>query len=65
MITKVLVKLLATMGLPDIVHHDQEQTFISAILWQTLDAFAIMKSHITACHPQGNGLVEKFICSLF
>lgn len=33
--------------------------FKSAVLWQTLDAFGIMKFHTTACHPQGDGLVER------
>ena len=52
------------MGLPDIVHSDQGQNFESTVLKQTLDAFGILKSHTTAYHPQGDGLVERFNRSL-
>ena len=37
-ITKALVNLFATMGIPQIVHSDQGQNFESAMLKQTLDA---------------------------
>ena len=63
-ITKALMNLFATMGLPDIVHSDQGQNFESTILKQTLEAFGIQKSHTTAYHPQGDGLVERFNRSL-
>ena len=63
-ITKALVNLFATMGIPQIVHSDQGQNFESAVLKQTLDAFGIRKSHTTAYHPQGDGLVERFNRSL-
>jgi len=63
-ITKALVNLFATMGLPQILHSDQGQNFESAILKQTLDAFGVQKSRTTAYHPQGDGLVERFNRSL-
>ena len=63
-ITNALVNLFAAMGLPDIVHSDQGQNFESTVLKQTLDAFGILKSHTTAYHPQGDGLVERFNRSL-
>ena len=63
-ITNALIHLFATMGLPDIVHSDQGQNFESTVLKQTLDAFGIQKSHTTAYHPQGDGLVERFNRSL-
>ena len=47
------------MGMPEIVHSDQGQNFESMILKQTLDAFGISKSHTTAYHPEGDGLVEQ------
>ena len=63
-ITRALVNLFATMGMPDILHSDQGQNFESAALKQTLDAFGIQKSHTTAYHLQGDGLVEHFNRSL-
>lgn len=49
-ITRALVNLFATMGLPDIVHSDQKQNFESNVL----DAFGVVKSHTAAYHPQGD-----------
>ena len=63
-ITKALVNLFATIGMPQIVYFDQGQNFESAMLKNTLDAFGIYKSHTTAYYPQGDGLVERFNCSL-
>ena len=40
-ITKALVNLFATMGMPQIVHSDQGQNFESMVLKNTLDAFRI------------------------
>ena len=42
----------------------QGQNFESTILRQTLNAFGIVKSHTTAYHPQGDGMVERFNRSL-
>ena len=63
-ITKALVNLFSTMGLPQILHSDQGQNFESTVLKQTLDAFSIQKSRTTAYYPQGDGLVERFNRSL-
>ena len=63
-ITKALVNLFATMGIPQILHSDQGQNFKSTVLKQTLDVFGIQKPHTTANHPQGDGLVECFNHSL-
>lgn len=63
-ITSALIKLFSTMGMPEIVHSDQGQNFESMILKQSLDAFGISKSHTTAYHPEGDGLVERFNRSL-
>ena len=50
--------------MPDILHSDQESNFESCILRQTLEAFGVQKSHTTAYHPQGDGMVECFNRSL-
>ena len=50
--------------MPSIVHSDQGRNFESTILRQTLDAFGVSKSHTTAYHPQGDGMVERMNRSL-
>ena len=59
-----LIKLFSVFGHPDIVHSDQGCNFESAIVAQTLEAFGVGKSHTTAYHPQGDGMVERFNRSL-
>ena len=46
------------------LHSDQGQNFESLLLRETLKAFGAKKSHTTAYHPQGDGLVERFNRSL-
>ena len=58
------MKLFATYGQPEILHLDQGRNYMSTILSQTLDAFGVNKSCTTVCHPQGDGLVERFNRSL-
>ena len=53
-----LIKIFAVLGIPKILHSDQGQNFESTILRQMLNAFGIVKSHTTAYHPQGDGMVE-------
>ena len=59
-ITSALIKLFSTIGMPQIVHSDQGRNFESTILKQSLEAFGISKSHTTAYHPEGDGMVERF-----
>ena len=63
-ITNELVKLFATLGLPQVLHSYQGRNFESTVLKQTLEAFGVSKSRTTAYHPQGDGLVERFNRSL-
>ena len=63
-ITKEMVKLFCTYGIPDIVHSDQGRNFERTIFHQTLEAFGIKKSHTTAYHPEGDGMVERLNRSL-
>ena len=63
-ITNELVKVFSRYGIPDILHSDQGRNFESTILCQTLEAFGVTKSHTTAYHPAGDGLVERFNRSL-
>ena len=63
-ITKELIKVFSRFGIPDVLHSDQGKSFESTILRHTLDGFGEAKSHITAYHPAGDGLVERFNSSL-
>ena len=56
-----LSRYFAVLGMPNIF---QVQNFESTILKQTLKAFGVVKSHTTAYHPQGDGMVEHFNRSL-
>ena len=63
-ISSELVKLFSTLGSPQVLHSDQGRNFESALLAQTLQAFAISQSRTSAYHPQGDRLVECFSQSL-
>ena len=52
------------MGMPEILHSDQGRNFESTLLHNTLEVFGVTKSHTTAYHPQGGGMVERFNRSL-
>ena len=59
-IVSKLVKLSSTMGVPEMVHSDQGYNFESTLLKNTLEVFGASKSHTTAYHLQGDGMVEWF-----
>ena len=59
-ISKHLVKVFSTFGMPQILHSDQGRNFESTIMQKILNAFGIAKSHTTAYHPEGDGMVERF-----
>lgn len=63
-ITKELVKVFTTYGMPNILHSDQGRNFESSVLRQTIKAFRIKKSQTTEYHPQADGMVDCFNCSL-
>ena len=63
-ISAAVIKICCSFGVPDIVHSDQGKNFESHLFHQVLSAFGIQKSRTTAYHPQGDGMVERFNCSL-
>ena len=64
-IVSAITKIFCSLGIPEVLHSDQGQNFESLLLRETLKAFGAKKSHTTAYHPQGDGLVERFNHSLF
>ena len=44
--------------------NDQERQFESVLVAEVCRLLGIQKSHTTAYHPQGDGLVERFNCTL-
>ena len=63
-ITTELIRVFSHYGIPNILHSDQGRNFESTILLETLNAFGVTKSHTTAYHPSGDGLVERLNRSL-
>ena len=63
-VTKEIVNVFATFGIPEILHSDQSRNFESSLLRQTLEAFGVSKLRTTAYHPQGDGMVERLNRSL-
>ena len=63
-ITKAIIKICSTFGVPSILHSDQGRNFESHMLHQMLQAFGIKKSYTIAYHPQCDGMVERFNRSL-
>ena len=64
-ISAAVIKICCSFGVPDIMHSDQGKNFESHLVFhQVLSAFSIQKSHATAYHPQGDGMVERFNRSL-
>ena len=63
-ISAAVIKICYSFGVPDVLHSDQGRNFESHLFHQVLSAFGIQKSRTTAYHPQGDGMVERFNCSL-
>ena len=63
-ITTELIRVFSRYGIPNFLHSDQGRNFESTILLETLNTFGITKSHTTAYHPSGDGLVKRFNRSL-
>lgn len=58
--THIISALTKILGIPEVFHSNQGHNFESFVPTETLKAFETNKSCITAYHPQGNGLVERF-----
>ena len=51
-ITKAIIELCSSYGIPDVIHSHQGRNFGSCLLLEMLTPFCIEKSHTTAYHPQ-------------
>ena len=59
-IVSAVTKIFCTLGIPEVLHSDQGCNFESLLFRETLNAFGTSKSHTTAYHPHGDGVVERF-----
>ena len=60
-ITKAIIQICCSFGVPSILHSDQGRNFESEMLHQMLQAFGIKKSRTTAYHPQCDGIQSLVI----
>ena len=51
--------LISIFGAPERILTDQGKAFTSEVVEQLCSQFGISQSTTTACHPQGNGQVER------
>ena len=63
-IVRILIDIFSRYGIPEILHSDQGRNFERTILHRVCAAFGVTKSHTTAYHPQGDGMVERLNRSL-
>lgn len=63
-IQETLYDYISRYGPPERIHSDLGPNFESKLVRDTLAFYGIQKSHTTAYHPQGNGMVERFNRSL-
>ena len=60
-VARILVtEVLCRFGLPRQIHSDQGTQFESRLFKEMCTLFDIDKTRTTPCHPQSNGLVERF-----
>ncbi|KII63019.1 Pol polyprotein [Thelohanellus kitauei] len=56
--------VVTRFGVPKSIHSDQRRQFESIFFQQVCELLGIQKTHSTAYHPDGNGLVERYIRTL-
>ncbi len=59
-VSKALVKLYSTFGLPKVVQTDQGTNFLSKLFKQVLESLEISHRISSAYHPQSQGALERF-----
>ena len=59
-----LLKIIRDMGPPSQILTDQGQNFMSGVIKQITDKFAIARIRTSPYHPQSNGTLERFHSTL-
>ena len=57
---KLVDEFFCRFSPPEKLHSDQGRNFESAVIAETCKLLGIQKSRTTTCHPQSDGLVERF-----
>ena len=60
-ITSALFTLFCDVGFPKIIQSDRGAEFVNSLLQQLTEAGKIDHRLITAYHPQGNGVTERYV----
>ena len=64
-LAKVLVEeVVCCYGVPQYLHSDQGANLVSDVIQSLCTLLGIQRTQTTAYHPQGNGQVERFNCTL-
>ena len=64
-VAEVIVReFVSRFGVPLILHSDQGRNFESAVFSEMCSLLGITKTRTTPLHPQSDGMVEQFNCTL-
>lgn len=61
---EALLTFFKNYGTPRRLHSDQGTNFSSRLIKELCDLYNIRKSRTTPYHPMGNGMPERFNCTL-
>jgi transposase InsO family protein len=59
-VSKALIKLFTTFGLPKVVYSDQGTNFLSKLFMQVLKSLSITHRVASAYHPESQGALERW-----
>ena len=64
-VAELLVKqFICRFGVPPLIHSDQGRNFESELFAEMCQLLGIKKTRTTPYHPQSDGMVERFNCTL-
>lgn len=61
---KLVTEVTCPLGIPFRIHNDQGREFESALFAELCSLLETIKSRTTPYHPQSDGMVERFNCTL-
>ena len=64
LVTTMLNEVICRYGVPSGLHSDQGANLCSSVIYSLCDLLGIATTRTSAYHPEGNGQVECFNCTL-